>query len=248
MGLSLETTEPMSKKPFRFKEFEVHQDICAMKIGTASVLLGAWADVSFNPDPILDIGAGTGILGLMMGQRTSAEVIDAIEIEPDAFEQCVENFDNSPYGGRAFCFHADLNEFVEEVDFHFELIICNPPFFNETTASPDPKRDLARRASSLPHDELLLGVSKLLSPQGQFNTIIPYNQHFQFIELAEKVGLFPSRLTYVKGTPDSETKLVLMAFSFHNVSAIFDNLVIELERHVYTEEYKNLTKDFYLDM
>ncbi|WP_417363695.1 tRNA1(Val) (adenine(37)-N6)-methyltransferase [Galbibacter sp.] len=238
----------MSKKPFRFKAFEVHQDLCAMKIGTASVLLGAWADITSNPYSILDIGAGTGILGLMMGQRTSAELIDGIEIEPDAFEQCVENFDNSPYFGRLFCFHTDLNEFVEEVEDQYDFIICNPPFFSENTASPDPKRDRARRVASLPFEELVLGVSKLLTPQGQFNTIIPYKEHLNFIDLAENVGLYPSRLTYVKGTPDRETKLVLMAFSFHEVSAVFDKLVIELERHVYTEEYINLTKDFYLDM
>lgn len=239
----------MSKGPFRFKKFEVHQDQCAMKVGTASVLLGAWADVSFNPDRVLDIGAGTGVLGLMMAQRTTAKYVDAIEVEPDTYNQCLENFDNAPFYGRLFCFFTDFEQFIKENDGdRYDLIICNPPFFTETTASPDPKRDLARRVASLPFDELLLGVSGLLSPHGQFNTVIPYKEHLNFIELAEKVGLFPLRLTYVKGTPDSEAKFVLMAFSFENVSSIFDHLVIELERHRYTQEYINLTKDFYLYM
>lgn len=238
----------MSKKPFRFKEFEVHQDRCAMKIGTASVLLGAWTDVTSNPNSVLDIGAGTGILGLMMAQRTSAGYIDGIEIEPDAYEQCVENFDNAPFFEQLFCFHADLNEFVEEVEDQYDLIICNPPFFSETTASPNPKRDLARREASLPFEELLHGVFVLLAPDGQFNTIIPYKEHFKFLYLAENFDLFPSRLTYVKGTPDSEIKMVLMAFSLHKTSTITEELVIEIERHRYTEEYRNLTKDFYLGM
>src|SRR5690606_17540852 len=204
----------MSNKPFRFKEFEVYQDRCAMKIGTAAVLLGSWVDVTFNPFSVLDIGAGTGVLALMMAQRTSAEIIDAMEIEPDAYEQCVDNFERSPWNDRLFCYHADFNEFTSEIDYHYELIISNPPFFSETTASADLKRDHARTSASLPFEDLLLGVSKLLAPQGQFNTIIPYKEHHSFIALAEKEGLFPSRMTFVKGTPDSEIKMVLMAFSF----------------------------------
>ena len=238
----------MSKNPFRFKQFEVHQDRCAMKIGTASVLLGAWAQVSSNPSSILDIGAGTGILALMMGQRTSAEIIDAIEIEPDAYEQCVDNFECSPWCNRLFCYHADFSEFVSEIDDHYDLIISNPPFFSESTASPNPKRDQARRAASLPYEDLLHGVSFLLTPQGHFNTIIPYKEHLHFIALAEKEDLFPSRLTYVKGTPSTEIKMVLMEFSPVKTTTLTSELIIELHRHIYTEQYINLTKDFYLEM
>ena len=98
----------MSKKPFVFKQFSVNQDQCAMKIGTDGVLLGAWASIENNPFAILDIGAGTGIIGLMLAQRSHAEVIDALEIDELAYEQCVDNFEASPWGDRLFCYHADL--------------------------------------------------------------------------------------------------------------------------------------------
>src|SRR5690606_40950735 len=166
-----------SNKPFRFKEFEVYQDRCAMKIGTAAVLLGSWVDVTSNPFSVLDIGAGTGVLALMMAQRTSAEIIDAMEIEPDAYEQCVDNFERSPWNDRLFCYHADFTEFTNEIDDQYELIISNPPFFTESTASTDLKRDQARRSVSLPFEDLLLGVSKLLSQQVQFNMIIHYSDY-----------------------------------------------------------------------
>ena len=118
-------------KPFKFKEFSVNQDQCAMKIGTDAVLLGAWASLEANPFAILDIGAGTGVLGLMLAQRSHAEVIDAIEIDDDAYEQCVDNFELSPWADRLFCYHASLEEFAEEIDDEYDLIICNPPFYAE---------------------------------------------------------------------------------------------------------------------
>ena len=137
------------RKPFKFKEFIVYQDRCAMKIGTDSVLLGAWTNISNSPESVLDIGAGTGIIGLMMAQRSSAECIDAIEIDEDAFEQCVENFEASPWADRLFCYHASLDEFLVEVDDKYDLIISNPPFYSEEFSSGDSARDQARRNSSL---------------------------------------------------------------------------------------------------
>jgi len=115
-------------KPFAFKKFSVNQDRCAMKIGTDGVLLGAWATISHNPFSILDIGTGTGILALMLAQRSHAENIEAIEIDDAAFEQAADNFENSPWGDRLFCYHAAFNEFVEEIDDKYDLIISNPPF------------------------------------------------------------------------------------------------------------------------
>ena len=103
-------------KPFKFKEFTVNQDRCAMKIGTDSVLLGAWTSLDSNPFSVLDIGAGTGVLSLMLAQRSSAEIIDAIEIDDKAYEQCVDNFEQSPWGDRLFCYHASLEEFADEIE------------------------------------------------------------------------------------------------------------------------------------
>ena len=116
-------------KPFKFKEFTINQDQCAMKIGTDGVLLGAWTSIKENPYSILDIGTGTGIIALQLAQRTDAETIDAIEIDDKAYEQAVENFENSDWGDRLFCYHASLEEFVAEIDEKYDLIISNPPFF-----------------------------------------------------------------------------------------------------------------------
>ena len=113
----------MSSKPFAFKYFKVTQDKCAMKIGTDGVLLGAWSSLEKNPFSILDIGAGTGILSLMLAQRSRAQLIDAIEIDDQAYEQCVENFEQSPWGDRLFCYHASLEEFAEDIEDKYDLII-----------------------------------------------------------------------------------------------------------------------------
>ena len=159
-------------KPFQFKEFSVHQDQCAMKIGTDSVLLGAWTSID-NPYTILDIGAGTGVLALMLAQRYNAQRIEAIEIDESAYEQCTENFENSPWNDRLFCYHASLLEFVEEVDEVFDLIICNPPFYSENYKSNNHARDLARFNDAMPFKHLIYAVVNLLEPNGLFSVIIP---------------------------------------------------------------------------
>ena len=160
-------------KPFKFKEFTINQDQCAMKIGTDSVLLGAWASIEKIPLSVLDIGAGTGVLSLMLAQRCSAELIDAIEIDDNAFEQCVDNFEQSPWGDRLFCYHASLEEFIEEIEDKYDLIICNPPFYSEDYKTKSDQRDLARFQDAMPFEHLLKSVSKLLSENGIFSVVIP---------------------------------------------------------------------------
>ncbi|MDN3664325.1 tRNA1(Val) (adenine(37)-N6)-methyltransferase [Algibacter miyuki] len=235
-------------KPFQFKEFSVNQDQCAMKIGTDGVLLGAWASLETNPFAILDIGAGTGVLALMLAQRIGAEVIDAIEIDDDAYEQCVDNFELSPWGDRLFCYHASLEEFAEEIDDEYDLIICNPPFYAEDYKTENESRDLARFQDAMPFNHLLESVSILLSPEGSFNVIIPFNEEENFIKLANNFLLFPNRICRVKGNPETEVKRSMLAFSFRESETTTTELIIETERHQYTPEYINLTQDFYLKM
>ena len=235
-------------KPFKFKQFQIHQDRCAMKIGTDGVLLGAWATLAQNPYSILDIGAGTGLIALMLAQRSGAETIDALEIDERAYEQCVENFEASPWGDRLFCYHAGLDEFVDEIEDTYDLIVANPPFYSEDVLSGNAARDRARQNRSLPFKDLLEGVSKLLASSGTFFTILPYIEEKRFIELAEKVGLHPRQITRVKGRPGSKIKRSLLQFSFNEKEVIKDSLTIETERHQYTPEYIALTKEFYLKM
>ena len=234
---------------FQFKQFSVEQDRCAMKIGTDGVLLGAWTPIPDNIFSVLDVGAGTGIIALMLAQRSTAEQIDALEIDEEAYEQAVENFENSPWSDRLFCFHAGLDEFVEEPEDEYDLIISNPPFYTEDYKTENEQRDLARFADAMPFEDLVEAADLLLSENGIFSAIIPYKEEKKFIALAKDFDLFPIKITRVKGTPTTEIKRSLLAFSRH-ISENFpvDELVIETSRHIYTEEYIALTKDFYLKM
>ena len=234
----------MSQKPFVFKEFSVNQDRCAMKIGTDAVLLGAWTSLQNNPSSILDIGAGTGVLA----QRSKAELIDAIEIDDNAYEQCVENFENAPWSDRLFCYHASLDEFADEIEAPYDLIISNPPFYSEDYKTSSNQRDMARFSDALPFDQLLQNVSKLLSENGSFSVIIPFKEEQTFVVLASNFNLFPSRICHVKGHENSEIKRSLLDFSFRENNIITEQLTIETNRHQYTQAYINLTQDFYLKM
>ena len=236
------------KDTFSFKQFKIDQDQCAMKIGTDGVLLGAWTHLGQNPESILDIGAGTGLIALMLAQRCGAEVVDAIEIDANAYEQCVENFEVSPWADRLYCYHAGLDEFIEEMEEPYELIVCNPPFYVENVSSGNQQRDQARQNEYLPFDELLEGVTALLTENGTFATIIPFKEETQFIALAATFGLYPKRCLHIRGNEKSEIKRALLEFTFKRNSCVVEELIIEKERHVYTADYVNLTKDFYLKM
>jgi tRNA1Val (adenine37-N6)-methyltransferase len=237
----------MSK--FQFKQFAVEQDRCAMKIGTDGVLLGAWTPITNNPFSVLDIGAGTGIIALMIAQRSNAEQIDALEIDEDAYEQATDNFENSPWSDRLFCYHAGLDEFVEEPEDEYDVIVSNPPFFTEDYKTENEQRDIARFADAMPFEELIEAADLLLSENGIFSVIIPYKEEESFLVLANEYELYPLKITRVKGTPTTEIKRSLLAFSRKETTVFpIDELIIETARHVYTPEYIALTKDFYLKM
>lgn len=234
---------------FSFKKFSIQQDRAAMKVGTDGVLLGAWAPIPQNIFSILDIGAGTGLIALMLAQRTNAEQIDALEIDEDAYEQAVENFENSPWGDRLFCYHAGLDEFIEEPEDEYDLIVSNPPFYSEDYKTSSEQRDLARFQDALPFEDLVEAADLFLSENGIFALIIPFKEEAKFIALARDFELYPFKITHVKGTPTAEIKRSLLAFTRDSNKIIEQNvLIIENSRHNYTEEYIALTKDFYLKM
>ena len=234
---------------FQFKQFTVEQDRCAMKIGTDGVLLGAWTPIKHNPFSILDIGTGTGVIALMLAQRSNAEQIDALEIDEQAYEQATDNFEKSPWSDRLFCFHAGLDEFVEEPEDEYDLIVSNPPFYTDDYKSGTEKRDLARFAEALPFGDLIEAADLLLSENGIFSVIIPFKEEETFLALAKEYELYPMKITHVKGTTTTEIKRSLLAFSRNNKTDYpIDELIIETARHIYTAEYIELTKDFYLKM
>lgn len=233
---------------FQFKQFTIRQDKCAMKVGTDGVLLGAWAPIDHNPYSILDIGAGTGLIALMLAQRSHAEQIDGIEIDDDAYEQAVDNFESSPWGDRLFCYHAGLDEFMDEPEDEYDLIVSNPPFYTDGYFSDDEQRNKARFTESLPFEDLAEAAGLLLSEDGVLAVIIPFKEEEKFIALAKEEELYPFKITRVKGTPSTEVKRSLMAFSRDKKEVAINELTIEIERHNYTDEYISLTKDFYLKM
>ncbi|CAM1351861.1 tRNA1(Val) (adenine(37)-N6)-methyltransferase [Tenacibaculum insulae] len=238
-------------KPFQFKEFVVHQDKTAMKIGTDAVLLGAWCSLTAYPDSILDIGAGTGVISLMLAQRSDAMTVDAVEIDANAYEQTVENFELSDWGDRLFCYNASFTDFADEMaeeEEQYDVIISNPPFYTDNFESENEARNKARFTSSLSFDELINGVAKILSENGLFSVIIPFKEEVNFIELANAANLFLNKVCRVQGNEKSEVKRSLLTFSFHQKEIEEELLVIEKERHQYTDAYINLTKDFYLKM
>lgn len=232
---------------FRFKQFTVYHDRCAMKVGTDGVLLGMWANIS-HATKALDIGTGTGLIALMLAQRNSGLEIDAIDINKEAIEQATENIKNSPFRNQITCFHSSLQDFVIKQKEKYDLIVSNPPFFKQSLKSPCENRTLARHTDSLYIEELLELSSDLLSEQGKFSIIYPYGDKELILKLASKNKLHISHITDVIPTPSSPPKRILVEFSKTETIPVIDSLVIEKERHVYSEEFIKLAKDFYLKL
>lgn len=235
-------------KPFQFKEFTVEQSQCAMKIGTDGILLGAWIHPQEAPINVLDVGSGTGVIALMMAQRFAMADIEAVELDEAAFEQSVSNFENSPWGDRMFCYHASFQEFFQEMEGPYDLIVSNPPYFEATQKTLDQQRNTARFEDALPFEHLLYGASKLLSEQGTFALIVPFNQEEKVLKIAQEVHLKPSKITRVKGNAKAAVKRSLLTFQFGVETPKINELILEKARHVYTDEYHNLVKDFYLKL
>ncbi len=236
---------------FKFKEFSLNQNKVAMKIGTDAVLLGAWCALEDSFDTILDIGSGTGVIALMLAQRSFANTIDAVEKNDKAYEQTVENFENSDWGDRLFCYHTDFQNFANEIyeeEETYDLIVSNPPFYTDDFETENLDRNEARFTSALSFNDLIEGVSKILSKDGRFATIIPFKEEASFINLAKSHQLYISRICNVQGNQSSEIKRSLLEFTFKEQQVNKAHLIIEKERHQYTEDYIALTKDFYLKM
>jgi tRNA1Val (adenine37-N6)-methyltransferase len=235
---------------FRFKQFVVHQDRCAMKIGTDGILLGAWAQVE-QPRRILDIGTGTGLIALMLAQRFPNAVIDAVEIEPNAAEQAARNFSASPWPELLNLHHQSIQCFAASglPDKAYSLIVSNPPWFVDSLKSNESSRNLARHTDSLSHDELLNSVKKLLHCSGRFALVLPFSDSASFIHSAQEVSLFCRRQCLVRSKPGLSPHRVLLEFETAPAESpvIPQELIIENEQHHdYTETFRELTRDFYL--
>ena len=234
----------MNRKPFKFKQFSIFQDKTAMKVGTDGVLLGAWADC-LGKD-ILDIGTGTGLISMMLAQRFPQSQIDAIEIDENAYYQAKENFENAPFQNRLSIYFTSLQTY--KTDKKYDLIVSNPPFFTVNDLNEFDARKQARQEETLTFSDLLKKTALLLNKDGLASFIIPYDRMLEFCEVAAENALKVSKTTQIKGNETSPIKRVLLEFSFQEKERKENLLTIEVERHRYTEDYINLTKDFYLKM
>lgn len=235
----------MANPYFTFKQFTIRHDRCAMKVGTDGVLLGAWTNVKHSHH-LLDIGTGTSLIALMLAQRCPQAHITAVDIDAEAIGQALENVQLSPWSDRVEVKLQDICTYT--TDRCFDTIVSNPPYFIDSLKCLDDQRNTARHTDTLDAERLLNSVARLLSNDGRFSIILPAEQTDLLIQTACTQGLYPSRKTEVITRPGLPPKRVLMEFQKTKEALQTDELIIELERHVYSEEYIALTKDFYLKM
>jgi tRNA1Val (adenine37-N6)-methyltransferase len=237
----------MSHSVFHFRHFTVHQDKCAMKVGTDGVLLGAWVHAA-GAQKILDIGTGTGLIALMMAQKSNAQ-IDAIDIDQDASGQASQNFKESPWADRLHSIFGPVQSYANKVTIKYDLIVSNPPYFMGAHPAPVEARNVARHMDEhLSIEELAEAVHSLLSDNGRFCIILPYLEGSRFKTYASEHGLSPTRITRVITKTGKTEKRVLMEFSKIKREPKEDEIILQDEQGNYTDEYRKLTTDFYPGM
>lgn len=236
----------MPNDSFEFKKFKIRQDRCAMKVGTDAVLLGAWVIPNGSAN-ILDIGTGTGIIALMLAQKSNAPIV-AIDIDKDSTEQAKLNVAESTYASQIKVEHISFQDLTLNSTQKFDLIVSNPPFFVDSLKSTNDGRTMARHNDLLSFEDLLKGVKKLLNEKGKFCLILPKNEALVFRDLATSKGLYLSKLMRIRTRPEKDSeKRHLMQFEFKETEFSESTLVIEADSHRnYTEEYKKFTQDYYM--
>ncbi|MGM9758720.1 MAG: tRNA1(Val) (adenine(37)-N6)-methyltransferase [Parabacteroides sp.] len=237
----------MANPYFKFKQFTVWHDQCAMKVGTDGALLGAWATPG-QARRILDIGTGTGLIALMLAQRCDAQ-IDAIDIDADACRQARENVRRSPFEGRIAVFHAPLHAFQPTDNQPYDLIVSNPPYFIDSLKCPNNKRSLARHTDTLPLEELIQESRRLLSPTGRLCLILPFDQQTRLEQLCQAAGFHLILQTNVSPVVGSAPKRLLAEWGLESTTSPRQtHLSIEYPDRRHTEEFIALEKPYYLKM
>ncbi|MFH0264493.1 tRNA1(Val) (adenine(37)-N6)-methyltransferase [Vibrio rumoiensis] len=231
-------------KDFHLKQFSIHGGHSGMAVSTDGILLGAWAKVS-DHSSILDIGTGTGLLSLMCAQRTQASLITAIDIDEEAIKAAQYNVDSSPWSQRIRVIKTAAQQLDPKQ--RFEHIICNPPYFNSGVTSRWQSRATARHTHTLPHDELLIACARLLSPSGSASFILPKEEGEQFIHIALIQGWYLEHLCQVNTTKHKASYRLLFTLIRDKITCQHSQLTIHQETG-YSDEFIQLTRDFYLKM
>lgn len=232
---------------FRFKQFSVAHDRCAMKVGTDGVLLGVWADIA-AAQHLLDIGTGTGLIALMLAQRSAQTVqIDAIDIAADAAEQARQNIARSPWANRINIAHCALQHYTPTT--RYDHIVSNPPFFRAALLSAQATRNTARHDTDLSFETLLHHAARLLLPQGRLSVILPHECRQLFAQLAAIEQLYICRQTDIAAYPHKKPKRVLLELRSSTQSTKYDHDILYIYQHKGTKEYSTnyhqLTNEFY---
>lgn len=233
---------------FTFKQFFVAHDRCAMKVGTDGILLGAWAPVA-GVRRILDIGTGSGLIALMLAQRTCEDVnIDAIELEKKAARQAQENVANSPWSDRITVYCDDVVSWSKQCQIRYSLIVSNPPFFNPGIECGTPERMTARATNTLDHFQLLESAESLIDEEGFLCVILPEKSGAKFLELAIQRGWFLRFRNDIADNENRQPHRVMLAISPTQGEQLIERMVIRGADQQYSETYCSLTRDFYLFM
>ena len=238
---------------FQFKQFLVKQGRSAFKVGTDGVLLGAWASVE-NAGSILDVGTGTGLIALMLAQRTAASIVDtgihivALEIDEESCEQAMDNVRMSPWNQKIKVINRSFQDYSETEPAKFDLIVSNPPFFSDSRKPDKPGKEISRHDTLLGLGEMVSGVGKLLTPEGKFCVILPVEESNKLQKLAGENGLHLYSICRVSPNTNLPVKRNLLEFRRKHVESIEESeMAIERDRrHEYTDAYRELTRDFYL--
>lgn len=231
---------------FYFKQFKIEDNRCAMKVGTDGVLLGAWVDVA-QANTVLDVGTGSGVIALMLAQRTSAEArIDAIEVDKNSAEQALENVRQSPWGKKIIVHHSPLQGFRSSKK--YDLIVSNPPYFNNSLPPPERARADARHTDTLSHHELLAHSKQLLAPSGRLAVVLPFAEGKAFISMASITGLFCVRQCSFYSRQGKPQERWLLEFALEPRTIKTEKLLLFADDNNWSEDYKDLTRDFYLKL
>ncbi len=231
---------------FFFKQFKIEDNRCAMKVGTDGVLLGAWVDIA-AANTVLDVGTGSGVIALMLAQRTSTETqIDAIEIDKSSAGQAHENVQQSPWAKKMMVHHSSLQGFHSSKK--YDLIVSNPPYFNNSLPPPERARAGARHTDTLPHHELLAHSKQLLAPTGRLAVILPFAEGKAFISMASITGLFCVRQCSFYSRQGKPQERWLLEFALEPRTIKTEKLLLFADDNNRSEDYKDLTRDFYLKL